>query len=148
MHAFRYANMDFIVFYGLKNTTLMQFVFSYDIACQWYRNLPRRMAQLPQNMQLSTVQLQGSHAAIPKMHLLGHGPKCQSQYSFNYLPHMAHTDGKDPECWWAHINPVSMSTKEMGPGARLDTLDDHACAWNWQKVTSLGKQSFKRPVSS
>jgi hypothetical protein len=50
---------------------------------------------------------------------------------------MARTDGEDPERWWAHINPVSMSTKEMGPGARLDTLDDHAAAWNWQKITKF-----------
>ena len=51
---------------------------------------------------------------------------------------MARTDGEDPERWWAHINPVSMSTKEMGPGARLDTLDDHAGAWNWRKITGFG----------
>ena len=51
---------------------------------------------------------------------------------------MARTDGEDPEHWWAHINPVSMSTKEMGPGARLDTLDDHAAAWNWWKITRFG----------
>ena len=52
---------------------------------------------------------------------------------------MARTDGEDPERWWAHINPVSMSTKEMGPGARLDTLDDHAGAWNWRKITGFGE---------
>jgi len=51
---------------------------------------------------------------------------------------MAHTDSEDPECWWAHINPASMSTKEMGPGARLDTLDDHTGAWNWQKIVGFG----------
>ena len=26
----------------------------------------------------------------------------------------------------------------MGPGARLDTLDDHAAAWNWQKIAGFG----------
>ena len=51
---------------------------------------------------------------------------------------MARIDGEDPERWWAHINPVSMSTKEMGPGARLDTIDDHARAWNWNKIINFG----------
>jgi hypothetical protein len=27
----------------------------------------------------------------------------------------------------------------MGPGARLDTLDDHAAAWNWQKIAKFGE---------
>jgi Kyakuja-Dileera-Zisupton transposase len=52
---------------------------------------------------------------------------------------MACTDGEDPERWWAHINPMSMSTKEMGPGAWLDMLDDYAGAWNWQKITGFGE---------
>ncbi|KAJ8502691.1 hypothetical protein ONZ45_g11524 [Pleurotus djamor] len=51
---------------------------------------------------------------------------------------MAMTDGEDPERWWAHINPVSMSTRLMGPGSRLDTIDDHAAAWNWQKIRGFG----------
>jgi hypothetical protein len=55
---------------------------------------------------------------------------------------MARTDGENPERWWAHINPVSMSTKEMGPGARQDTLDDHASAWNFRKVTGFGKPTL------
>jgi Kyakuja-Dileera-Zisupton transposase len=133
--------MDFVVFYGLSGTILSRFVFSYDIACQWHRNLSQRMGQLPDVMRLSNSQLQASKVAIPKMHLQGHGLKCQAQFSFDFLPYMAHTDGEDPERWWAHINPVSMSTKEMGPGARLDTLDDHTCAWNWRKIVRFGTYS-------
>ena len=89
-------------------------------------------------MQLSDQQLHLLQFAIPKFHISAHGLDCQSDFSFNYQPYMARTDGEDPECWWAHINPVSMSTKEMGPGAWLDTLDDHAGAWNWWKVTGFG----------
>jgi len=47
---------------------------------------------------------------------------------------MACIDGEDLECWWAHINPMSISTKKMGPGTWLDTLNDHSGAWNWQKI--------------
>ena len=75
---------------------------------------------------------------IPKFHILGHGHDCQTRFSLNYNKHSAHTNGEEPERWWAHINPLSMSTREMGPGARHDTIDDHAAAWNWRKITNFG----------
>ncbi len=79
------------------------------------------------------------HFAIPKFHISVHGLNCQSNFSFNYQPYMACTDGEDLEHWWAHINPMSMSMKEMGPRAQLDTLDDYAGAWNWWKITGFGE---------
>ena len=135
---YRYANMDFIVFYSLIDSKNELLVFSYDIACQWSRKLSQRQSQLPNSMRLSDKQLRFLRFAIPKFHISAHGLDCQSTFSFNYQPHMARTDGEDPERWWAHINPASMSTKEMGPGARIDTLDDHAGAWNWRKITGFG----------
>jgi hypothetical protein len=134
----RYANMDFILFNSLIGAKYELLLFSYDIACQWSRKLSLRQVQLPNSMRLSDKQLHSLRLAIPKFHISAHGLDCQSNFSFNYQPHMARTDGEDPERWWAHINPVSMSTKEMGPGARLDTLDDHAAAWNWRKITGFG----------
>ena len=135
----RYANMDFIVFFSLIGTILWQLVFSYDIACQWSRNLAKRLLQLPENMHLNVEQLAAAHYVIPKFHIYAHGLSCQSLFLLNFLPFMAQTNGEEPERWWAHINPTSMSTKEMGPGARLDTLDDHAASWNWRKITGMGK---------
>ena len=134
----RYANMDFILFQSLVDSENEFLTFSYDIACQWSRKLPQRQVHLPDSMQLSDNQLRSLQFAIPKFHIAAHGLDCQANFSFNFQPHMARTDGEDPERWWAHINPVSMSTKEMGPGARLDTLDDHAGAWNWRKITLFG----------
>jgi hypothetical protein len=75
---------------------------------------------------------------IPKFHIYGHGPKCQTKFSLNFLKFSARTNGEEPERWWAHINPVSMSTREMGQGSRHDTIDDHTAAWNWRKITNLG----------
>ena len=131
--------MDFVLFHSLTGTKNDQIMFSYDIACQWSRNLSQRMLQLPDSMQLSDQQIRLLRFAIPKFHISAHGVSCQSKFSLNYQQYMARTDGEDPERWWAHINPVSMSTKEMGPGARLDTLDDHAAAWNWQKIARFGE---------
>jgi hypothetical protein len=129
--------MDFILFFSLLGTMVQLLVFSYDIACQWSRNLRTRIPQLPTVMQLSQLQITQARFVIPKFHIYAHGLSCQSVFSLNFQRHMGETNGEDPERWWAHINPVSMSTKEMGPGARLDTIDDHAAAWNWRKVTNL-----------
>jgi hypothetical protein len=136
--AFRYANMDFVIFYGLASCVIALLVFLYDITCQWHWNLAKRISELPEELHLSPKQLQAAQFVVPKFHLCTHGLKCQSRFSFNFLPNMGHTDGEDPERWWAHINPVSMSTKEMGLGAWLDTIDDHMCAWNWRKITGFG----------
>jgi|HubBroStandDraft_1064217.scaffolds.fasta_scaffold02537_7 hypothetical protein len=130
--------MDFILFYTLIGTLIQLILFSYDIICQWCRNFAKRQSQLPSIMQLTLSQIQEARFVIPKFHIYAHGLPCQSRYSLNFLQYMARMDGEDPERWWAHINPVSMSTKEMGPGARLDTLDDHASAWNWRKIINMG----------
>lgn len=34
---------------------------------------------------------------------------------------------------------MANSTKEMGPGSRHDTLDDHFGDYNWRKIMSLRK---------
>ena len=34
-----------------------------------------------------------------------------------------------------------LSTREMGPGARQDTLEDHFGSGNWQKTVGLGKST-------
>ena len=131
--------MDFILLFTLFNTAFLWLVLSYDIICQWSRNFPRRLDQFPSYLHISQDQLRRIKFVIPKFHIYAHGLSCQSEFSLNYLKFMARTNGEDPERWWAHINPVSMSTKEMGPGARLDTIDDHVAAWNWRKITGFGK---------
>ena len=40
------------------------------------------------------------------------------------------------------MNRVANSTKEMGPGSRHDTLDDHFGHHNWRKYILLGKFSL------
>jgi hypothetical protein len=131
--------MDFLVFFTLIGVFLMQLVLSYDIACQWSRNLRTRMRQLPQWMRLPNFIWNSITFVIPKFHIYGHGKKCQSRFSLNFLKWSARTNGEEPERWWSHINPAGMSTREMTSGARHDVLDDHAAAWNWQKIVRFGK---------
>lgn len=124
----------------LIGVVLVALTLSYDIACQWSRNLKKRVSQFPPQMQLPTSVLDSIKYVIPKFHIYGHGRQCQTKFSLNYLPHSARTNGEEPERWWAHINPISMSTREMTAGSRHDTIDDHAGAWNWRKITNFGMQ--------
>jgi Kyakuja-Dileera-Zisupton transposase len=130
--------MDFCVLATIVGMFMMALTILYDIACQWSQNFIRRVGQFPSWMQVPMPVLQGITYVIPKFHIYGHGTKCQTQYSLNYNQHSACTNGEEPEKWWAYANPISMSTREMGPGARHDTIDDHAAAWNWVKITNFG----------
>lgn len=134
----RFVNMDFIVFSALLGTLVLAITFSYDICCSWSRNLLKRVPQLPPPMQINTTILKKAKLVLPKLHLHNHGLKCQLQYHLNFLRWSAQSNLKDPEHYWAHANPVSMSTREMTEGSRYDTLADHAAAWNWRKITKFG----------
>ncbi|KAF9490853.1 hypothetical protein BDN71DRAFT_1510941 [Pleurotus eryngii] len=118
-----YANMDFILFQTLAGVIFQRLLLSYSIVCQYSRNLFTRMKELPEQLQLPNNATKLVDFIIPKFHLFGHG--------------------KDPEQWWAHINPVSMSTKLMTPWACRETIDDHARGWNWHKITQLGTSLSK-----
>lgn len=134
-----YVNMDFIVFFSLVGSYMLSLFFLYDLICQWSRNLLKRMTQFPSYMQVAVDQICKAKFVLPKFHIYNHGVSCQLHYSLNYLLYSAQMNGEDPECWWSHINSVSMSTWEMGPGLRTDTINDHALAWNWQKITNFGE---------
>ena len=129
--------MDFIVFSALLGAVFNVLVFSYDICCQWSCNVTKRVPQLPQHMQIDKSVLEATKRVIPKMHILNHGAKCQVQYNTNYIQYSAQSDLEDPERWWAHINPVASSTREMMDGARYDLINFHTIAWNWQKIVGF-----------
>jgi hypothetical protein len=131
--------MDFILFFSLIGTIFTLLVLSYDIICQWFRNLRHRIPQLPKVMRIPPAVFVNIKYVIPKFHIYSHGSSCQTRFSLNFLKWSARTNGEDIERWWAHANPISMSTKEMAPGARINTIDDHAAAWNFRKIVGFGK---------
>ncbi|KAJ7270337.1 hypothetical protein C8J57DRAFT_1435473 [Mycena rebaudengoi] len=71
-------------------------------------------------------------------HLPAHIEACNILFSFNLTPFVGQTDGEAPERGWANVNPLAASTKEMGPGSRRDTIDDHYNDWNWKKIIAMG----------
>lgn len=113
-------------------------VVSYDIVCQWSVHLWERMWCLPECIQ---IDREGKNFVflIPKFHLPAHVERCQTRYSFNLTPGVGRTDGEAPERGWSFINPLSASTKEMGPASYQETIDDHFGDWNHKKVIGLGR---------
>ncbi|KAJ7842104.1 hypothetical protein B0H14DRAFT_3457041 [Mycena olivaceomarginata] len=133
----KYLNMDYLFFMGLLGTLLLRFVVSYDIACQWYKNLWGRMAIFPAEAQLSGEKK--FVFLVPKIHLPAHIEECNINFSFNLTPSVGRTDGEAPERGWADANRLANSTSISGPGARRDTLDAHFQYSNWKKITKLDK---------
>ncbi|KAJ7292455.1 hypothetical protein C8J57DRAFT_1042053 [Mycena rebaudengoi] len=134
----RYINMDYMVWMSLAGQEdLLQVFISYDIACQWHKNIWERLKEY-------NVTLQDRAGGrfyvflIPKFHLPAHIEACNILFSFDLTPFVGQTDGEAPERGWANANPLAASTKEMGPGSRRDTIDDHFNDWNWKKTIALG----------
>ncbi|KAJ7846838.1 hypothetical protein B0H14DRAFT_2583881 [Mycena olivaceomarginata] len=99
---------------------------------RWSKHLIEWLKKLPANVQLTLVQAL-MRFVIPKLHIYEH-----KLFSLNYLLNAVRTDGEGIERPWANIGPVATSTREMGPGSRHDTLNDHWGHWNWQKLVGLG----------
>ncbi|KAJ7863782.1 hypothetical protein B0H14DRAFT_2574722 [Mycena olivaceomarginata] len=122
----------------VAGSDLLQFFVSYDIACQWSLHIWERMIKY----QDETLTLDGRGRfftfLVPKFHLPAHIEACNLKYLFNLTPRVGQTDGEAPERGWANANPLARSTKEMGPGFRRDTLDDHFNDWNHKKIIALG----------
>ncbi|KAJ8584343.1 hypothetical protein M405DRAFT_866304 [Rhizopogon salebrosus TDB-379] len=115
----RYSNMDYLFFSALRGRCAQTLNVSYDIACQWHKNLWERMSTMPLALHLDPIA-RFIRFFVPKFHLPAHIFKCQTTYSFNF------------------------SKNEMGPGSRRDTLDDHFGDWNWKKIVGLGATLLRK----
>ncbi|KAJ6598621.1 hypothetical protein B0H10DRAFT_2231600 [Mycena sp. CBHHK59/15] len=122
----RYLNMDYLFFMSLASSPLTRLYVSYDIACQWHKNIWERMKVFAE---YKGVQFeQGKKYVVflvPKFHLPAHIELCNILFSFNLTPFVGRTDGEAPERGWADANRLANSTSISGPGARRDTLDVH-----------------------
>ena len=135
-----YCNMDYIFFSAIVPVLFLSVIISYDIACQWKLNLPKRIAKLPEHLRVPLAVVASSFLfGIPKFHAPAHSTSCAIPHSLNLMPGVGRTDGEGIERNWSEINRVTNSTKEMGPGARHDTLDDHFGHHNFRKLVGLGK---------
>ncbi|KAF9017820.1 hypothetical protein BDZ89DRAFT_1140448 [Hymenopellis radicata] len=139
----KYIYMDYAVCLALRSNAPPDIVLSYDIACQWRKKFGLRIAMYPEWLRPPQPAASITYL-IPKFHLPAHIAPCRYLYSFNYTPGVGRTDGEAPERGWAASNGAAASTKEMGPGSRLDTLDDHFGDQNWRKFAWMPHKILKK----
>ncbi|GBE89394.1 hypothetical protein SCP_1600550 [Sparassis crispa] len=144
----QYCNVNYVALSALKagcvtedGRALANIGFLHDIACNWYKNFYKRLEDMPEDMQI--LDDVPTCTMIPKAHIEGHGPKCRTTWSFNFLRRVGRTHGETVEQEWVHIGQVSISTREMGPAACHSVLDDHWSAWNWCKLVDLESHLVK-----
>ncbi|KII87217.1 hypothetical protein PLICRDRAFT_112660, partial [Plicaturopsis crispa FD-325 SS-3] len=144
----RYVNMDYCVLSTLQNHGLRRIVLSYDIACQWSRNLRARMRDFPSYMQLADNNSLELVFLVPAFHLPAHKVECHSDYSHNLTKGIGHTEGEAPEREWDDLDKIASSVKEMGPGSFDDKVNHHVGYHNWKKVTSIGPSLLRKMKES
>ncbi|KAJ7149782.1 hypothetical protein C8R43DRAFT_887865 [Mycena crocata] len=142
----RYINMDYIFFMGLAGSEVSELYVSYDIACQWHKNIWDRMTKtFPEEVRF----VKGKKYCvflIPKFHLPAHIEACNILFSFHLTRYVGMTDGEAPERGWSSLNPLATSTAEMGPGMRRDTINDAFNDWNHKKIIGLGKWAVRKII--
>ena len=134
----RHCNIDYICMSALSHQSVnLRKVLSYDIMCQWLRHLFERIAELPSHLQIELPRGKVRYA-IPKYHLNGHREEDHNQYSLNFKKGVGRTDGEQVERGWSRFNGTAASMREMGPGSREETLEDHFEFNNIEKYITLG----------
>ncbi|KAF8954794.1 hypothetical protein BDZ97DRAFT_1927721 [Flammula alnicola] len=139
----RYPNMDYIFGSTLQFILVHLILISYDIMCQWFINLFKRIDEhwpdhIKPRPDMTFIP------AIPKLHEPMHNAVGHEVYSLNFIKGCGHSDCECPERIWAPHNALANSTKTQGPGSRQDVFDDHFGFWNWQKYTSMGSTLLRR----
>ncbi|KAJ7038551.1 hypothetical protein C8F04DRAFT_1255829 [Mycena alexandri] len=133
----RYANMDYILASAVAGFALLALTISYDIACQWRKNLPERNRKLDTRIQLDldSVEVQ---CGIPVWHAGSHEKECEDKNSLKFVEGVGKSDGEGIERFWSHVGPAAYHTKDMGLGNRADTIENKIDYHNHQKNLSQG----------
>ena len=75
--------MDYVFASALCHLDVLVLKVSYDIACQWHKNLYKRMDKMPSPLQLNLGEWDLMFL-VPKFHLPAHILLCQWSFSFNW----------------------------------------------------------------
>jgi hypothetical protein len=129
--------MDYIVLGALAGFALLLLTISYDISCQWKIRFAERNAKMPEGLRLPLDDIKLQYA-LPVWHASSHEESCASANSLSFKPGVGKSDSEGVERTWAHLNPASYHTKDMGKGNRMDTLEDKIDAHNFSKNLGLG----------
>jgi hypothetical protein len=139
-YLFRFLYADYALASTVQWLTKMDkldFGLTYDVWCHWIVNFFTRAEVLPPNLKLPVgFDLVGG---IPKWHMVGHALGCYARWNINWTEFFGRIEGEAVERFWAHMNQVSGSTSEQGPGVRTDTLNNVVGDLNFQKMITMGK---------
>ncbi|KAJ7761124.1 hypothetical protein B0H16DRAFT_1312626, partial [Mycena metata] len=141
----RYSNMDYIVLCAVLGIMAMYLVISYDIACQWRIHFEERMGKMPEELQPDLNQTTVLYG-LPVWHAAAHEHSCQVQNSLSYVPGVGRTDGEGIKWTWSDFNPLAWATKEMGAGARHDTIEDKIDHHNFEKNINQVRTTLPRKL--
>ena len=132
-----FCNMTYVLASALAHEQVQHVVYSYDIACVFDKNLRERISTLPDHLQQRIADLVFSFF-VPNFHLPAHRAPCHAPYSFHFGPGVGRTHGETVEENWFTMNKAAAQTKQMGPGTRQLTLEDHAGCHDHESSVSLG----------
>ena len=124
------------------NAGIRRVLVTYDIACQWSINPHRRLSTYLPPFNLDLKQLTSFRVAVPKFHLVGHGNSCQVPYNIALMDGVGLTHGEGVETIWSHSTSLATWSRENGPAAHHQVLDDHWGGWNWRKVVNSRAFTF------
>lgn len=127
--------MDFLFFSSLLGFCMTYLVLSYDIACQFSKNIWTRMKELPTKYHLN-IDWINVRWLVPNFHLPGHKKGCHSPFSFHWLWGAGRTHGETVEQNWEFLNGIAASTKMMGLGARHIALEGLFSFHNWRRLVA------------
>ncbi|KAJ7661813.1 hypothetical protein B0H17DRAFT_1185128 [Mycena rosella] len=71
---------------------------------------------------------------VPNFHLPPHKPLCHSPFSFHWMWGAGRTHGETVEQNWEFTNGAAASTKMMGLGTWVSTLEDLLSFHNWRRL--------------
>ena len=128
-----YSNVSYL----LSAQVLM--VLTYDIACQFELYFVQRLESFPSHLQIELPSGPGElRWAIPKYHFRAHKEEGHNQYSLHLMSGVGRVCGEQIERTWPKHSETAGSTREMTPGNRKDTLQDHFQHTNWCIYVSMG----------
>ena len=118
------------------NAGISRVLVSYDIGCQWYKNLQAHLDKyLPPSLWL--CDLNYWKVVVLKFHLSVHGSNCQVMFNLAYTKWAGQIDSEWIESGWAQSTSMATWTQESRPNTHHNILDDHWNLSNWQKLLGL-----------
>jgi len=125
-----FAFLQSISTIGLAQNAEQGLLIIYDIACQYWVNLRKRIgSDLPSGLVIDQ--------AIGMFHVHGHKDECFFRYAPSFIPGSAITSGEILESLWSGLNKIFSSVRTSTLAHRAEVLDDHACDSNHKKALNM-----------